>query len=728
MAARVIVVAILLTLLACLLAALALRRGRLRPVHGRGERWTLLRALVAIGVLGGANVDLLRAVVERPVVLSGDLRSHALVAREIAIGHANSGWIDGIHAGFPLGPHYPMIGILLVAAFIRVGLSPPFAVMLVGVIASLSTSVLVVRLSMRVGASFAAALTGAVMMAWITPVTSFIGTSSALLFLGVLSQVVAMPLVVLYAHAVLSGRGVRGLVVFGVLVVLAHPQIAVAATLVLVAAALACGARTRRRRLVGAVVQAITAIAVFGPGVTSLHVPFGWPQIERWRVYGHPAHRFFGWLVDGELLDFAQPPVITTIVACAVVLALATARRRPSRVVLAATIATLALASSGEALSSLGRVGAFALSFVQPLRVYALLPLVVGALVIVGVSVVEAHVRGLAAPRRRSFPMLALALPSVAALAFAARIAIPRSIEEWHAHAALVQSGACGRDSPARAAIDALAPALRSLPDGRFVYPQNELTECAAMTDLDFEVDAPIGAPVLVGAHVGVMADAFGHVDLDAPGGARRADVLGIGTSLHSANDVLLPPEAWHERARSGALVLSERIGGASYFAVGCVGERWRGNDAALRGALTTALSTHDPALEAPTRFVELTETTSALATREPSTRACDLGHTTITASRRVVPGWYEADVIADAPSVLVLKETAYRTWNVELDGAAAPFFMVATGFIAVDLAPGMHHVVARTRRDALYLIGVAAAFALVGLVGFWASRKRRVV
>lgn len=719
---------VLLTALVVLSAALAERRGLLHPRAARPGRLTVAQALVALAVLALANAELVAALVQRPFILSGDLRSHAMIAREIALGHANDGWIDVYHGGFPVGPHYPSVGWLLSAALMRVGISPQGAVVIVGAGAVLLTNALVFRLSMRAGASFGAALTGAAVMSWMAPLTSFLGGAPAILVLGMLSQVVVMPFVLVYAYAVLFGRSERALVASAALVVLAHPQVAIGAMLLLLVASVLRGRRTSRRWLVGTFVQGVVGGAVFGPGLVSLRVPFGWPPMDRWRVRGHAAKQFLDWLAEGEVFDFARPPVVTTVIACSLVVLVLTLRRRESRTIVITSAAALGLAVCGDTLAGMGRLGAFALSFLQPLRVYALLPVVAAASVTLALGVVEAYVRGLGPLRplhRRRLRAMAVALPSLLALGWIARVGVPSARTEWIARGEYLSAGPCGSRSPASFHMVELERHLERLSVGRLYYADGELRECAATTNLDFASRIPLGAPFAAGAHVGIVADAFNHVQVTKPGGAGRADVLGIGTVLHLAKDRLLPDDAWHEVARAGDIVVSERVAGSSYFGVGCVSEVWRGSDPALRAELFRAQNAMDPVLGTPSAFVALEFTGAPVATREKPPSDCDPSRGAILSSRRVAPGVYEADVRAEAPVELVLKETAYRTWRFELDGAPVPFRLVAPGFMAIHLPAGTHHVAARTTPDVAYWVGVWAALLGAAAFAWWVRRTR---
>lgn len=318
---------------------------------------------------------------------------------------------------------------------------------------------------------------------------------------------------------------------------------------------------------------------------------------------------------------------------------------------------------------------------------------------------------------------MALALPSLLALGWIARVAIPASRLEWIARREFLRTSRCGKESAASSDLADLERTLARLSVGRLYYPDGEISECAMTTNLDFASSIPVGAPFSAGAHVGVLAEAYRHLEVTKPGADGRADVLGVGTVLHASKDRLLPAEAWHEVARTGDIVVSERVGGASYFAVGCVSEVWRGNDPALRAELFRAQDRMEPFLDRPSTFVALEHTSAPTVSRDEIPSDCDPSHGTLLSSRRVGPGSYEAEVRAEAPVDLVLKETAYRTWRFDVDGASTPFRLVAPGFMAIRVPAGTHHVVARTAPDVPYWAGVwAALLSAVGL-SWWVRR-----
>lgn len=705
----------LAALLAALGCALAIRRGVLRPSHHRPPSHGPGAYVVALAALAVANAELLFALVQRPFVLSGDLRSHAMVAREIALGRASDGWVDVFHGGFPLGPHYPPLAWLVSALAMRLGASPEAAVTFVGVGAVLLTEWLLFHLALRSGASLPAALAGALASSAIVPFTSFVGGAQAILFLGLLSQVCVVPLLLLAAWATLLGRSSTWLALAWTAAVLAHPQVSLAAIVALAPAAILSGRRARRRLLLGACVSAITLVGVYGPGLSTMHVPFGWPKMERWRVEGYPPTVFAELLASGELLDAGRAPLVTAIASASFVAVVFSLGRRASRVALGVTAAALSLASSGAVLSRLGQVGAMALSFLQPLRAYALLPICVALITVVAVDVV-----GTLVPRRaRPIPG---ALLAVVILAFAG----PAAVTTWRERGASIAGGACGPMTPKDHDEEALERVLSSLDEGRLAYLDEEVRDCADVTHLDFSSSAPIAAPFAAGAHVGVMAAAFHSFDPRANGAATLADALAIHSVLHRSGDRLEPASAWQVRAQVGDFTVSERTRPTSYFALGCVMETWRGSDRALRARVLDAIDSRDVALYGP-RLIALETSDDERVVSAPGAGACGASAAAITSSRRVRAGDYEADVASEGEVDLVLRETAYRTWQFDVDGAPEHAFTVAPGFLGVRLHAGTHHVRAHVRRDTGYLLGVLASIVLslvaARLSRRWASR-----
>jgi hypothetical protein len=699
--------ALLVVALGCLSTMLAVRRGWLVPgrltIKPPGWLETALCSVLLLAV----NGRLVKAFLFGPFVPAGDLQSHALVAREIALGHTTGGWFDGALASFPIGPHYPIVGWVLGAALTWLGMPAPVAAVRVGVAALLAFNLLVYTLSRRAGATLGAALAGAVVVSIVSPITGFMGGVQALLALGLLSQVVAMPAVALHAYNVLFGRSTRGVAFSAALVVLTHPQVAAALAVLLACAALVQRGASLRRCGFALMMQGVIGAAVFGPGLLSLKVPFGWPSMVRWCVVGRPPAMFWGWLVDGEIFDFGRDPVLTGAVAGSLLVLVVSSARREARHVLLVAAVVLGLCVIGTPLDRAGRFGALLLSFLQPLRAYALLPPVAAVMVIVAINIAEVA--------WRSKRWLGAAVPLVA-LAWLASAA---PADTWSSRRQVLGLST----TPDCRAVNSpeMHRLLTTAGDGRLYYDEHE-TPCHDLAPYYFWSSGPVGSAV-VGAHVGLVWDAMLAFNPEKPGAGDRGDLLGINTIVHKSTAPPQPPEAFRERGRIGQLVVSERVPPTSYFSLGCVSQVWSGSDAVLREAVHQAFASHRAEVRWPQELIALEESTATVVDKRPSPTACDRARASLLASKRVTGGQYTAMVQASAPVDLVLKETAHRLWRIQVDGGDVPYRLVAPGFMAIHLEPGLHHVEARIRWDVRYWLGVAAGLLLAAVL---AERVRR--
>ncbi len=699
--------ALLVVALGSLTTLLAIRRGWLQPGQLKSKPPGSLETALSLALLLLINGRLVRTLLFGPFVPAGDLQSHALVAREIALGHMRTGWFDGALASFPIGPHYPIVGWLLSAALTWLGMPAPVAAVRVGVAALLLFHLLVYALARRAGATAGAAIAGAIVVSIISPITGFMGGAQALLTLGLLSQVVAMPATALQVYNVLFGGSARWLAVSSALVVLAHPQVAAALAVLLACAALAQGGAALRRCGFALAMQALVGAAVFGPGLLSLKVPFGWPSMVRWCVVGRPPGMFWSWLVSGDAFDFGRDPVVTATVAGSLVVLVASSVRREARnMLLVAALAGL-LCVIGSVLDRAGRLGALLLSFLQPLRAYALVPPVAAVVVVLATSIAQTTL----STKR----WLALGVP----LVVVAWLHSAAPADTWSERQSIQNLGT----SPDCRAVTSreMEKLLATAGDGRLYYDEHE-TPCHDLAPFYFESSGPIASAV-VGAHVGVVWNAMLAFSPESPGAGDRADLLGIGTIVQKASGAPQPPEAFHERGRVGRLVVSERVPQVSYFSVACVTQVWRGSDAALRAAVNEAFAWHRADVRWPQELVALEESSATVLDKRPSPIACDRARGSLLASRRVGGGHYTASVQVSAAVDLVLKETAHRLWRIQVDGSEVPYRLVAPGFMAIHLEPGLHQVEARVRWDARYWLGVAVGLLLAAVL---AERVRR--
>ncbi|MBX7196786.1 MAG: hypothetical protein K1X94_32345, partial [Sandaracinaceae bacterium] len=334
-----------------------------------------------------------------PGVAFGDAVTHARVAAEIAQGGLPHGWIASYLGGFPFGVHYPPLAWLGVAALIRASIPPLVAIHVVGwlglVAAPLSFYVAVVRC----GARPATALVGACMVSWIAPSTAFVGGYEAFLRIGVISQVCALPLVVLGASCVARATSAWPATLWACAAVLTHPQLAIVALVAQLAGALAAQDRDATERALRASLAAAgVAIAAYGPGMVSLGVPFGWPADLGWRQLGFEPRHVVAWLRDGELLDVRRTIVITDLTLLALFAVGLQLRAKAARAVAAATLVTLAIALGGHILDAIAVLRG-ALAVLQPLRALALVPPLAALAVVAALELARPHLAPLLATR-----------------------------------------------------------------------------------------------------------------------------------------------------------------------------------------------------------------------------------------------------------------------------------------------------------------------------------------
>lgn len=85
-----------------------------------------------------------------------------------------------------------------------------------------------------------------------------------------------------------------------------------------------------------------------------------------------------------------------------------------------------------------------------------------------------------------------------------------------------------------------------------------------------------------------------------------------------------------------------------------------------------------------------------------------------------------EFTTTATAPALVVAAQTFYHPWRAFVDGKPVPLWRANQAFQALEIPAGQHTVVL-VYQDPSFRVGVAvsALTALVGLVGFWISRKR---
>jgi hypothetical protein len=711
-------------------------RSGARAWSGGTSRREITIGALAVLAAGVPVLSLAPWIAGRPVFWGDDM-THARVAAEIAHVGLPHGWIDSYMGGFPFAHHYPPVGALLVAALIRLGASPAAATDVLGALGTFAAPLVLYAAFVRAGARVPIAILAAIALAWVSPYNPFVGGYEAFFQIGLFSQVIALPLCIALGSSVASARSPWTPTILGAAAMATHPQLTTATLLVALLASLAAWRRAIAIRAARAGVAALAAgAALYGQGLATLHVPFGWPPNLAWLQLGFPPSRLSWWLLDGDLLDSSRAPVLTALATAAVfALALLAATRRSAtaRGAIVAIVVALLGSVAGHALAEAGAIGSILLAFLQPLRMVALAPVVAAAAV--GVALEEgvaqiataAHAR---ADRRVSrFAPVAL-LTVVLGLEL---VALPSRVSYAAAVRAEVATlsdprAPCGPSTPGgyakvRASLATLAP-------DRLWYDQGDpaLLRCALDDDLELAIPGPVAMTGGVGSHVGLHWLAFRQIGLGRPGAAARAEALGVRYVLRTTagRAHAEPPAGFTIRSEDGETELMERTGGTNLVGVGCVAETWRGSDAALRDRLEADLVTTrgQGALLDPEHFVVLDRASGPLhveratAATAATGDACGAGARVEEVPRE--PGAVEARVESTQPVVVVLRVTAFPSWRAEIDGAAAPLEMVAPGFPALRVPAGEHRIVAVAGAMPGYglaLLAGALGVVLTGLV-----------
>jgi hypothetical protein len=203
--------------------------------------------------------------------------------------------------------------------------------------------------AVRVGARPTFAAVGAAYVAWVSPYNPFVGGYEAFFRLGLLSQVLALPVCILFASAVARGHRAWS-APLAALAMAAHPQLALASIAIVGVAGVARGRTDVMVRWARGVAGAfLLGLALYGPGIATNDVPFGWPPDFGWRQLGFGLRRLDWWFLDGDLLDYGRDTPALTALAGAAVLALSLCAARPgARAALAAAVSAIALSSVGR--------------------------------------------------------------------------------------------------------------------------------------------------------------------------------------------------------------------------------------------------------------------------------------------------------------------------------------------------------------------------------------------
>ncbi len=659
------------------------------------------RDAFAIGALLAAHTPellLMRAASNLPGFLPADARTHAIVARRLFDGGIGSGWVDSYLGGFPLASHYPIVGWVLTGLPMALGVSPVNATNWVCFGCIVATPVLAYLLARRLGATVLSSLAGTLLVVWTSPLNPFVGSTATYFHLGLVSQCVVMPLLVLWLASVLVGRNLAWAALWANLSFLAHPQVALGAAILLTVAVAA--ARRRQWALnAGASLgsAALVSAVVYGYGMLHLGLPFGWPVIPRWMQLGFGPDRLVDWFWEGVLLDRDRLPILTGLWAASVVVLFARAKLAPARAALITSVLVVALSVVGPSLADAGRLGELALKVVQPLRILALVPLVAAASVIVAL---EQQRETMGRWFGRILPMRAT---QVVGAAVGVGIALPLALSHaGNANAriaaisASIAQGPCGAREPDEAQFQALRAALGQLRGVRLWIDDREgavPATCTAATGIESASALPLATTRGVGAHVGFAWQLVRLLAPEQPGLAERSEALGISHLLLGAE---LGPEnapGFELVGRYGPLHLYARRSGSSLFGLGCARERRSGPSATLgAGLLRDAGSeAQRTALFDPSEWIEL-RPDALPAGFDVVTEPCSIDGALLS-SEAHANARHSVEVDAPGPVELVLRVTAHPAWRWKLDGRSVQPRMIFPAYYAVALPAGHHRV-----------------------------------
>lgn len=687
-------------------------------------------------------VALLPAVLDAPLVmgasakLSGDTGSHIAIAEDIVRTKLVHGWIPTYNGGFPFALHYPAVGWLVLAGLLEMGAPPITAIKGLGFLATIAVPLLCFELFRRRGLRATSAAAGAIAITWIVPYIQFTGGWEAFLVIGLISQALVMPFVVLWGLALTKKPTLKTRFdlapIFAALCAATHPQVFTAAAIVMGAAAIAFVDRHILFRVLRSIfVGGLMAVALYGPGVSALRVPFGWPPNLSWRVIGFGPDRLLPWLRDGEFLDYRQNPVVTYLWLAALFIHVLEVRRGVSRAILVATITTLGICMAGPSMGDL------LLSVAQPMRALALVPLLVAVTI---AAALDALARWLAALRMRLRGVVLhpnLLLPVAGFLL--AIVEIPPRASTLHsllvAEHRYPTHDAClpylpGVDSSVIHRWLSTAPNV-----GRTAFDSLGLNGCAATEGAELGRSATMSMTYAAGAHVGMHAVAFSKLARNDVATEARAESLGVRTLVHRRGSSPTPSAAWEHLESVGNISLSRRIGGHDIVGVGCVVERLTGSEKSLFKELHERFErkTGDIPLDHPEDLIALVHGAgggdSPVVREHVAPDGCD----TASAIVRDVPreaGAFEVEVETLTPVYVVFRATAYEGWVVRdaTNGTDTelPTLRVAPGFFAARVDRGRHRLRAVVSLPRFYVFGVGGALVLTLLVAIVRVRRRQ--
>ncbi|MBE7480078.1 MAG: hypothetical protein HS104_08850 [Polyangiaceae bacterium] len=700
------------------------RWGRTRPELGWGiaRPWRETGLVVCGALLASAPVLAIAPHLLSPSsLLPSDAIGHAGVAHAIARHGLPHGWVDAYYGGFPFGLHYQSVPLLLLAGLMRLGIDPVVAANALGLLGILAVPVVYAGGASRAGASAAAALSGALVLSWVAPSMAFIGGPGVYTDQGLLSQAVAMPVLLGAAGAVVlepSGDQprVRWALLLGALSIACHVQATAALiTATLPVCLLLCGPGVRRRWLEAAGGALVLGVALYGPGLSRFRVPFSWVAVPPWKIVGFGPRVFAERLADGLWLDANRAPVMTVAAAAACCLCLLL----PSRVGVAALAffgTVCGLSALGEPLPKVVPLAQKLVEVYSPVRLMAFLPLAVAIAVTVSSHELLAHLRQVGADLGWSACRSRRAVMGVIAFAVAGLTggALPERVD-WAKQRARVErdwsgSQQCGPVTPVGYDAKLIASWIRDLRGARLAVDQASFpTSCPGLRGLDARAPVPLGTHVGgPGTQVGILSAAFDAIRPDREGSALRAEAMGVRWVLLARREPLLL-DGWRIRRQAGDVVLLERVSGGDEVGIGCITSEWSGPDRALRDALWTELRQPKSFLDTPLELTLLQEAPGAFAKATLSVGPCVEDAARVEQVPRE-PGAYQARISSPQPVDVVVRATYVPEWRMTVDGQSVPHRKVAPGFVAVRVPSGAHELVAVVSLPHGYVWGILLA------------------